>query len=1114
MGSNSDAGITLVARTDEFEARLKRAVGTFDNLASKGRDVSTSLDNSFKKISIVAKDSVFQIEKSFNSLSIKSDLSLEVQAKALQENVKFFQQQYQKIANDANTSAAEVTRAFTAMNDKVRQITEQPLKSSYSTLKILPTSTIDADKAKIVAAFEQIKTSGTASANDVKRAYAAMNAELDRLNKLGSINPVEKVERGFNLMSIASVAAIVKIQVLYSLVNSTMSLIGSLPSMAMDSVESFNASAISNAALITSMQKGVEDVGKAYQENKVYAEEVQKVLIKMDPLTAASGKNLNDMNQKFMQQGVLIDTNNKKQIDGFLAIANALSALTKNDANANLQYSQEVSALLRGENRPSNKLFQTINALDNGKLAEHLALWKKTAQETGNYGLILEKIGPMLAGFQAAQTDINQLWETQKSTLVTIRDNILRDGFGPEYKLIVKNLTDLNEYLTTHEKEIANFLKSGFEDVNSVIGFIQKYKTELEIVVGSVIAFKTAQLLLNVAAKENPYLILALALATLNGELERSGTSILGVAKKWISAVDDIITKFEGMGVTGKDTVKFLTDAFREFPENVRAFIGLMTVEVAAGFDKAMAYAKAFKDQTKAVFGDSGDTTGYFERVAKEIGIVDKARLDSIDSILKERQTALDSYKAQEKAAADLKKSLEDKSSNTSSGVKVPTGLDFNAVDQEKLDAELRLQGQYQEKLAALNKAENALELADNANKRKLDLQDNQNSYDAKITSLFDYVKKKQSIEVAAAEEDVKTQKDTVAGYQDALNRAYSSGTKGLVDQTAAAIKLDQALLALKNSEANLALIKVKNAGELAKYQRDELDYVKQVQINYDAQNNQFLAAEQLRQTDIEYTTKLWRLQQDAINGVDGAQKALADFKEQGQVSLKLAASKDQNIQADVNASKFGSNNQFDAVVNKYTEMYRKIKEAEDKFGETSIQATNLRMGSMIDSITSGMSTISSVLMKGNKEQFEAGKALAIATAIINGALAVTKAMSTLTYPMNMVVAAMVGAEVGVQIGTIMSQQYQGKANGGNVVAGQTYIVNENRNFEGPEYFTPGVSGVITPARNIKNEDDKKIIPITVNQRISVQGNMDNRTASQVSNDAARKQRIAQVRFG
>ena len=509
MAANSDVGIELKARTDEFEAKLKKAVGSFESLAIKGRDVSKSLDTSFRGISTVAQDSVNKIERSFNSLSIKSDFSLNIQKEALALNVKFFERQYSKIAADARSSAADVERAFTAMNDKVRQLNEQPMKNNFSALGIMPTSQIEAEKAKLVRAFEEIKTSGTASAKDITRAHEAMSAELRRLD--GHVtNNTQKM----NLFGLASVGAILKIQVLYSLVNTVMSGLGSLPGLMMNSVESFNAAAISNAAIITSMQKGTEDIGKRYQENKIYAEAVQEVLIKMDAQTAASGQNLTDMNRKFVDQGVLIDTNNKKQIDGMLNIANALAALTAGDANANLQYSQEISALMRGENRPSNKLFQLLNGMDNGKLKEHLDLWRKTSQETGNYGLILEKIGPMLNGFAAAQGDINALWSTTKSTMETIRDQVLRQGFGPEFALIVGKMRELGEYADANKDKLAAMIQNGFLKLNSFVeGIVAvgsylvpiiKPMTEIVSLLG---VMKLAQLLFNMACRANPYIL-------------------------------------------------------------------------------------------------------------------------------------------------------------------------------------------------------------------------------------------------------------------------------------------------------------------------------------------------------------------------------------------------------------------------------------------------------------------------------------------------------------------------------------------------------------------------------------------------------------------------------
>ncbi len=95
-------------------------------------------------------------------------------------------------------------------------------------------------------------------------------------------------------------------------------------------------------------------------------------------------------------------------------------------------------------------------------------------------------------------------------------------------------------------------------------------------------------------------------------------------------------------------------------------------------------------------------------------------------------------------------------------------------------------------------------------------------------------------------------------------------------------------------------------------------------------------------------------------------------------------------------------------------------------------------------------------LAKNNKKAFELNKALATAEAIVNTAQGVTKALSTANY----VQAFLIGAMGAIQIATIQSQQYQGRALGGRVQAGSTYMVGEGGK---PEMFVPDQSGTIIP---------------------------------------------------
>ena len=98
--------------------------------------------------------------------------------------------------------------------------------------------------------------------------------------------------------------------------------------------------------------------------------------------------------------------------------------------------------------------------------------------------------------------------------------------------------------------------------------------------------------------------------------------------------------------------------------------------------------------------------------------------------------------------------------------------------------------------------------------------------------------------------------------------------------------------------------------------------------------------------------------------------------------------------------------------------------------------------------------------MKGfNKSWFEASKALSIAETIMTTYAAMTKALLIQPPPVGIAFASTIGALGFANVARIKAQKYEGKAEGGSVRAGQSYIVGER----GMEMFTPNQSGNITP---------------------------------------------------
>ena len=103
-------------------------------------------------------------------------------------------------------------------------------------------------------------------------------------------------------------------------------------------------------------------------------------------------------------------------------------------------------------------------------------------------------------------------------------------------------------------------------------------------------------------------------------------------------------------------------------------------------------------------------------------------------------------------------------------------------------------------------------------------------------------------------------------------------------------------------------------------------------------------------------------------------------------------------------------------------------------------------------------SEVLGALAKNNKKAFELQKKVQIAQALMNVATGVTKAIAQGGI-FGMLMAGGIIAMGAAQIATIKSQQYSGRRYGGPVSNSDSYIVGEN----GPELFTPGATGRITP---------------------------------------------------
>lgn len=102
--------------------------------------------------------------------------------------------------------------------------------------------------------------------------------------------------------------------------------------------------------------------------------------------------------------------------------------------------------------------------------------------------------------------------------------------------------------------------------------------------------------------------------------------------------------------------------------------------------------------------------------------------------------------------------------------------------------------------------------------------------------------------------------------------------------------------------------------------------------------------------------------------------------------------------------------------------------------------------------------TLFSALGAHNKKAFEAAKAFNIANALMNTYLGASQALKMYPPPFSYIAVAAQVALGLAQVAQIRAQTYSGRALGGPVMGGKSYVVGES----GPELFTPSTTGSIT----------------------------------------------------
>lgn len=153
----------------------------------------------------------------------------------------------------------------------------------------------------------------------------------------------------------------------------------------------------------------------------------------------------------------------------------------------------------------------------------------------------------------------------------------------------------------------------------------------------------------------------------------------------------------------------------------------------------------------------------------------------------------------------------------------------------------------------------------------------------------------------------------------------------------------------------------------------------------------------------------------------------------------------------------------------------------EEEFSEAKKQLDKKTQEAAIKTAADGLQALGQY----NKTAFDAYKVYASGKAVMDTYAGATKAMAEIPFPYNIAAAAGVVAMGLANVATIQSQQYQGRALGGQVRGGQTYVVGER----GPELLTMGGNGTVTPNEKLRGATGTQSVSETVNINFQITAN-------------------------
>ena len=251
-----------------------------------------------------------------------------------------------------------------------------------------------------------------------------------------------------------------------------------------EKIDDFRLSVIGTSAI---MIPSIESGTTAAEKMAIAWEHNTNMMLKLEVVAArhiATGKALQDVYEGMIIARVFPDD---KDVENLAKLADFITLYTKGQ-RLEIQLMQEVRGLMDGQVRAQNKLAYTLDRILNGKLKEHIQLWRAAGRDSSGQLVILKEITRLLGDIGILQGEILGTAQTWKNTLETITTRILREGTVKAYeditnalKASVGFLFDINAGYTEQAEILIRILEEGWLRIRSAVkGFLRMEMEELD----------------------------------------------------------------------------------------------------------------------------------------------------------------------------------------------------------------------------------------------------------------------------------------------------------------------------------------------------------------------------------------------------------------------------------------------------------------------------------------------------------------------------------------------------------------------------------------------------------------------------------------------------------